>query len=220
MKYLLIILFLITTNELFGINSYRIGDELVVNSSGLNIRSGKSKDSKTVGYLSFGDTIIVKENKYDKGGDSLLLPVTNEIESLNTGRWVEIESNGIRGHVFDYYLSIYNYAYILNERIHVQLDSLYHEDYSTYNRYVKGNGIIIEIGEGLEWGMKMLIIPDISIEEAIRISKFLAEERLVNPKWEITNSEIKMIEKNDGWHRSLNISQKEKYFFIKFGYGT
>jgi hypothetical protein len=172
MKLSLTIIFAILIQvNLFGIERYSEGDTLFNWSTKLNFRESPNLKSKIIAQIGIGEKVIVNQNKYFKEGDGQLNSDTRDWATAITGRWVKVTYCNKKGYVFDAYLSKYNKEQIKNDELFVKKDTLRIPDYERFYRLIKENGIVKEIGIGMEWGKTVYYIPDFSIEEAIYLIK-------------------------------------------------
>lgn len=115
----IVLFFLVFPNLLLSIDSYMLGDSLIIIAeSGLNIRSIPNVTGDIVGVVGYKEQVVVLENKisnfnFNPKNDSILLFDEIEDKYFNRkskkywlkGRWVKIDYKGIKGYVFDGFLS-------------------------------------------------------------------------------------------------------------------
>lgn len=154
MKYLHLLL-IVLPGFVFG-QFYEIGDNLNVNArSGLNVRSTPAINGSKVGFLEYGQRVEVISKEY--------LTKRDTFENLDGG-WVEIESEGIRGFVFDGFLTKLP---ILNYKMNPKNEEKGVCLFNSMNRYIKNNFVAIDTtnyyngadGEGSH-GMKIINLRD------------------------------------------------------------
>lgn len=218
MKLFLTVIFAILINiNLFGIERYSEGDTLFNWSTKLNLRESPNLKSNIIAQIGMGEQVIVKQNKYFKEGDHQANSETKDWVIAITGRWVKVTYHNKNGYVFDAYLSKYNKDQFNNDELFTRKDTLRIPDYESFYRLNKDNGIIKEIGNGMEWGKTVYYVPDFSIEEAI----YLIKDKHIDYKFgdrnwkvDIANQTVKMTE-NDGisW-KKITISKIENICVI------
>lgn len=226
MKYsysyiLTIYLLLILCVQVFAIDNYEKYDTLFVWATELNIREKPSLESKVAGSLSQGEVVVVLELKYEPIGHLNLLKGKEGWEKYFSGRWVKIKTGQTEGYVFDAYLSKYTLSELSEEG--KERVKLYHPDYSTYERVILDNSVLIELGMGIEWGLKIYYIPDLSITEAIQ---FLRTDILSHTfgaiKWTFSKEAKKFtIMESDGVsYRNIEVQIVERMTIISIRYGV
>jgi hypothetical protein len=167
--------------------------------------------------------VIVLSDKYGKEGDAKVNLQATDWEKAITGVWVQVSCDGKIGYVFDAYLSKYRIEEIRNVKNYLAKWNLRMRDYETYERFLLGNGIIIEIGVGIEWGIEIYYIPDLSAEEAI----YLIKEQRIDYKfgeqnWEVDleNNRIKMTESDGTSYLDLAIYKVENICIVRIANGV
>ena len=123
-----------------------------------------------------------------------------------------MEYNNQLGFVFDAYLSPYHIEEIKNTSDAITKMDLGLPGYESYERIIKVNGIIIEVGIGMEWGKSVFYVPDFSMEEAI----YFVKENHIDYKfgqrsWEMNleGKSIKMKEHDDLYSIEIRIIKVE-----------
>lgn len=185
MKQLLLSIFLITTcyNDAFSINSYSLGDRLVVwAKSGLNLREGPNIQSKVISKIVFGETVIAQEGKrqYESSNnitDKQTLANGKSYLVTLSGKWLKVKINDLEGYLFDAYLSTIKYeantSMIGVLTNHKGICNKYLGPYDDGIRNILNDGTYIETWWHDGAGGSIIMIPYLSIEEAYIIHRAL-----------------------------------------------
>ena len=109
-------LFLLSPSSLSAINYYFKGDTLYAwGVGGLNIREKGSLSANKIGSIPYGSKVVVLESKFYRGDEQKLTVIkarpSKESPDLKdvvfSGKWVLVEFQGVKGYVFDAYLSYF-----------------------------------------------------------------------------------------------------------------
>lgn len=221
--YIVLLLFIFSQNNLFGIEKYSSGDTLYVWATKLNLRTKPELDSEVIDLISQNEKVVLKENKYSKEEDFLINKNAKNWEKAITGKWLKVIYKNQIGYLFDAYLSKYNFSDIQNFENYILSDTILNKiGFEIFTRKKYESGIIKEEGVGNEWGEIIYYIFDFSIEEAILfIRKEGFENKWGERQWKIDleNSKIQMEESDDLSYQKLTIEKIENLTIIVIEHG-
>ena len=189
-------LFLALPTYTSAINHYYKGDTLYAwGVGGLNIREKGSLKAEKIGSIPYGEKVIVLESKFFRRYEQKLTIIKgkptseypNRKDIALRGRWVLVEFKGVKGYVFDAYLSYFIAPEVGKEDVVSLMDSFSLKAFGlvykkTFENEEEEDDVRIVIEEfynfgvscrstGGKIGQSIWLIPSLSFEEIILLYK-------------------------------------------------
>lgn len=187
--------------------SYQKGERLyVLSAAGLNLRDKPSKEGKAITLVPYGATIT-----FIQGTGSTAI-----IENIK-GSWIEADYRGIKGFIFDGYLtrvtppkpaiSIKDFANTSFEKNGKEASATNESVAETIQRYKNGGALTIK--DGGFYATWELTIPAIRIEEGFLLLSLLAHPVFRNDPFPAGTKEYREKIGSEEWSVSVTVDRKQ-----------